>query len=225
MSMDYRTQRQMLENIRMEKAIQGQAQQTQQQQQMQEQQSQPPMGQTQTTPQQANQVPDPLEILPRIVLGYMNYANGLMQRTDLDVGIQGKALLEVAQAIQFLTPMLPSSHQVAAQADAMKNQPNPADLQMKQAELQMKAQAHQQDLEHKAQAHVMDMQMKQHELGMKQQESQIKLATQAATSQQQLQQKEQTHQQNIVHSEQQAKIQQQQAKQATQTKPTKKQGK
>lgn len=167
-------------------------------------------------------MPDPLEVLPDVIMSYLDYANGLAQRKDLDVGIQGKAMLEMAQALQFLTPLLPSSHLMANKAKAIANQPDPA-------ELQMKAQAHQQDLQMKAQSHQMDMAKAQHELQVKQQEFQLKqqqaameMQNKQQSSQQEMIHKEDTHKQDIVHSEEQHKSQLQQQKQAAQQKQSSK---
>lgn len=190
------------------------------------QQQQAAQNQSQSNPANGGQspIPDPLEILPEVILAYMNVAKGIAEGSDLDKPVQTKLMLEMSQAIQFLVPMLPSSHLMVNKAKAIGTS-NPEEAQLKQAELQMKAQAHAQDLQMKAQSHQMDMAKSQHELQVKQQEFQLKQAQAAAdiqakqqAQQQDLIHKEDTHQQDIVHSEEQHKADIQYAKQAAQQK-------
>lgn len=169
-------------------------------------------------------IPDPLEILPEVILAYLNVAKGLATGQDLDKPVQTKLMLEMSQAIQFLVPMLPSSHLMVNKAKAISTS-NPEEMQLKQAELQMKAQSQQQDLQMKAQSHQMDMAKAQHELQIKQQEAVLK-ANQAAmdiqakqtSAAQDMIHKEESHKQDIVHTEEQHKADIQYAKQAAQSK-------
>lgn len=191
------------------------------------QQQQAQQNQPQADPANGGQlpIPDPLQILPEVVLAYMNVAKGIAEGTDLDKPVQTKLMLEMSQAIQFLVPMLPSSHLMVNKAKAIGTS-NPEEAQLKQAELQMKMQAHQQDLQMKAQSHQMDMAKAQHDLQVKQQEAALKqnqaameIQNKQVAAQQDMIHKEDTHKQDIVHSQEQHKADMQYAKQAAQSKP------
>jgi hypothetical protein len=143
--------------------------------------------------------PDPIEMLPEVVNQYMDYAIGTKNNAELGETEKASIMLQMAQAINYLVPLL---------KDDAQN-----DLMMKQAELQLKAQEHQ-----------MNMQMKQAELEMKQQEHGLKLEHTQAENQLKLQQQQETHQHTLVQSQESHKSKMEQQKQAAQLKPTSKQG-
>lgn len=142
--------------------------------------------------------PDPVEALPMVILDYLDFATETRNDKALGAPVRATVMLQIAQAINYLVPLLPVQ-------DETKQQ----DMQLKVAEFQMNAQEREQELQLRQQEHQMDMQMKQEELQFKQQEAQMKL-----------QQSAQEHQQKLVQNEQMNEQKVEQAKQAAQVKPS-----
>lgn len=149
---------------------------------------------------------DPMVILPEVIASYMNYVLGIIKDASLDKGVQSKILVEQAQSLSSLVPLLKD------------------DSQMMQMELMMK----QQEMELKREEMQMNLQMKQEEMGMKQQEHSMKLQHSQAENQMKLRQQEETHAHKIVQSQQSHETKMEQQKQAAQSKqdskPSSKQG-
>lgn len=83
---------------------------------------------------------DPLGVLEEITLQYMDFAMGVKNDPQLNVQVKAQAMLQMAQALNYLVPMLPSSKRI-------EKEPSPADLVQKQAEMEMRAQEHAQKLQ------------------------------------------------------------------------------
>lgn len=86
---------------------------------------------------------DPLSVLEEITLQYMDFAMGVKNDPQLNVQVKAQAMLQMAQALNYLVPMLPSSKRI-------EKEPSPAELEMKAAEMEMRAQEHAQKLQLKA---------------------------------------------------------------------------
>lgn len=164
-------------------------------------------------PAQADATMEPMDILPEMINQYMDYAIQTKNNAQLNEQVKAQIMVQMAQAINYLVPLIP----------------NDQEMQMKQAELQMKFQEQQMQMEMKQQEHQMDLQFKQEEMQLKMQESQIKAQATAQQTQQKIIQNEQTHQQKIVQTKESHKQQMEQQKQASQLKqtqkPTSKEGK
>jgi len=150
-----------------------------------------------------NAVPsiDPTDLLNDLIEQYIEFAKGIIGNQELDKPVASKILVEQAQALGTLVPLLTN------------------DAQVKQQEMEMQMQMKQQEMELKKQEHEMNMQMKQAEMGFKQQENdqklqmneqmnQQKINQQAETHQSQLVQKEEAHQNSMKQQEQAAKLKQ-----------------
>lgn len=142
--------------------------------------------------------PDPVDALPMVILDYLDFATETRQDKALAAPVRSQVMLQIAQAINYLVPLLPKTDPNAEQ-----------DFQLKVAEFQMKQQEQELAIQLKQQEHQMDMAMKQQELQFKQAENQMKL-----------QQAQQAHQQKLVQNEQLNQQKVEQAKQAAQAKPT-----
>jgi len=139
---------------------------------------------------------DPMEVLPEVILSYMDFAQEVRHDQQLDKQVKSKIMLEQSQAISGLL-----AHVLNAQQDIPEAQ---------MLELQMKAQAHAHDLQMKQQQHEQQLsqQAEKHQLEME------KLAAH-------LQGDEIRNAQTLVHTEQKHKQQLQQQKQAAQSKQPK----
>lgn len=92
---------------------------------------------------QKPQLLDPLDVLEELTLQYMDFAMGVKNDPQLNVQIKAQAMLHMAQALNYLIPMLPSSKEI-------DKAPSPVDLVQKQAEMEMRVQEHAQKLQLKA---------------------------------------------------------------------------
>jgi hypothetical protein len=160
---------------------------------------------------------DPLEVLPETIMEYMDYYKGITKDNTLNKTVQSKILLDGAQALSYLIPMLPSSQDATAQADMQMKQ---MDMQIKQAEFQMKQEEQEAALQMKREEFELQMQMKQAEMQHKQAEMQMDMQHKAQQQQQEIAVTEMKNKQDIVHKEKDQQIKAQQAKQAAQSKPT-----
>lgn len=95
------------------------------------------------SPEEQQALLDPLGVLEEITLQYMDFAMGVKNDPQLNVQVKAQAMLQMAQALNYLVPMLPSSKEI-------DKAPSPADLIQKQAEMEMRAQEHAQKLQLKA---------------------------------------------------------------------------
>lgn len=160
---------------------------------------------------------DPVaDALPHHILMYIDFASEVRKDKTLNLQVRSKILLDMAQAVSYFVPLLPSSDDAAAQREA--------DMEMKEKELELKKQEMTFQLQLKAQEHQMNMQMKQEEMQMKQQENQMKLQMTQETNQQKLRQQEENHQHNIVQGQESHQTKMEQQKQAAQLKQSNKQG-
>ena len=132
-----------------------------------------------------------------VILDYLDFATETRQDKALAAPVRSQVMLQIAQAINYLVPLLPK-------ADPSQEQ----EMQLKIAEYQMETQRTEQELQFKQHEFEMTMEMKRQELLFKQQEAQMKL-----------QQQEQTHIQKLVQNEQIGEQKVEQAKKAAQTKP------
>lgn len=149
-----------------------------------------------------NAVPEisPVDMLGEVITQYMDYVKGVIADKTLDKPIQSKILVEQAQALSSLVPLLTN------------------DAQAKQQEMEMQMQMKQQEMELKKQEHEMNMQMKQAEMGFKQQENEQKLQMNEQMNQQKINQQAETHQSQLVQKQESHESQLQQQKQAAQLK-------
>lgn len=149
-----------------------------------------------------NAVPeiDPVDMLGEVITQYMDYVKGVIADKTLDKPVQSKILVEQAQALSSLVPLLTN------------------DAQAKQVEMEMNMQMKQQEMELKKQEHEMNMQMKQAEMGFKQQENEQKLQMNEQMNQQKINQQAENHQSQLVQKQESHESQLQQQKQAAQLK-------
>lgn len=141
--------------------------------------------------------PDPTEMLQEMALQYIDYAVGTKNNAQLNEQVKSKIMLDMAQAVSYLVPLL---------KDDAQN-----DLMMKQAELKMKGQ----EME-------MDMQMKLVEFELKKEEHAMKLQHSQQENQMKLKQQEENHQHSLVQSQESHQSKMEQQKQAAQSKPSNK---
>lgn len=134
---------------------------------------QPTDGQV-NVPQQA--LFDPLDVLEEITLQYMDFALGTKNNPQLNEQVKSQIMLQMAQALNYLIPMLPASKEI-------DKAPSPVDLVQKQAEMEMRAQEHAQKL-----------QLKATETALKEQQHQQKLIHNEQQHQQRMQQQKQAAQ-------------------------------
>lgn len=123
------------------------------------------------SPEEQQALLDPLDVLEEITLQYMDFAMGVKNDPQLNVQVKAQAMLQMAQALNYLVPMLPSSKEI-------DKAPSPADLIQKQAEMEMRAQEHAQKLQLKAaetqQKLIHNEQEHQQRLNQQKQASQLK---------------------------------------------------
>ena len=125
---------------------------------------------------QQPQLLDPLGVLEELTLQYMDFAMGVKNDPQLNVQVKAQAMLQMAQALNYLVPMLPSSKRI-------EKEPSPADLVQKQAEMEMRAQEHAQKLQLKAAEVVLKEQQHQQQLIHNEQRHQQRLRQQRQASQ------------------------------------------
>lgn len=158
--------------------------------------------------QQADAPPEPLDILPEVVNQYMDFAIQIRNDKELNKQVQSKIMLDMAQAMNYLVPLLTNDQQM--------------EMQMKQAEMQMKQQEHEMTLQMKEK----ELEMKQQEHVMKlehsQAENQLKLQNTQDQNQMKLQQQQENHQHSIVQGHEAHESKMQQQKQAAQLKDSSK---
>lgn len=123
------------------------------------------------SPEEQQALLDPLDVLEEITLQYMDFAMGVKNDPQLNVQVKAQAMLQMAQALNYLVPMLPSSKRI-------EKEPSPAELEMKAAEMEMRAQEHAQKLQLKAtetqQKLIHNEQEHQQRLNQQKQASQLK---------------------------------------------------
>lgn len=122
------------------------------------------------------QLLDPLGVLEELTLQYMDFAMGVKNDPQLNVQVKAQAMLQMAQALNYLVPMLPSSKRI-------EKEPSPAELVQKQAEMEMRAQEHAQKLQLKAAEVVLKEQQHQQKLIHNEQEHRQRLRQQKQVSQ------------------------------------------
>jgi hypothetical protein len=160
--------------------------------------------------QSANIQPDPIDILPDVVMQIMNYTLGIINDKTLDKPIQSKIIAEQSNALVQLFGVL--------------NPPNQVDPQQQQMVMAMKQEQHQSEMQMKHEKHQTDLQIAQEKHAMELQKAQHDMQLQAVQGQQKVQQQEDTHQQKLVQGEEAHKSKIQQQKQAAQQKQSSKQG-
>lgn len=119
---------------------------------------------------------DPLGVLEEITLQYMDFAMGVKNDPQLNVQVKAQAMLQMAQALNYLVPMLPSSKRI-------EKEPSPAELEMKAAEMEMRAQEHAQKLQLKAAETALKEQQHQQQLIHNEQRHQQRMRQQRQASQ------------------------------------------
>lgn len=125
---------------------------------------------------QQPQLLDPLGVLEELTLQYMDFAMGVKNDPQLNVQVKAQAMLQMAQALNYLVPMLPSSKEI-------DKAPSPAELEMKAAEMEMRAQEHAQKLQLKAAETALKEQQHQQKLIHNEQEHRQRLRQQRQASQ------------------------------------------
>jgi hypothetical protein len=171
------------------------------------QQKQPMEGLQQDPSSSMNQQPmaqdesmaDPMEALPMVVLSYLDFATEMRNDKTLALNVRSQAMLQMAQAINYLVPLLPKTDPTQEM-----------DMQMKVAEFEMKSQAQQEDLQMQREKHQMELEFKQADMQLKQQENQMKLQQQSENHQQQLVQKNEAHKSSMEQQKQAAQLKQSQ---------------
>ena len=122
-------------------------------------------------PQEQQALLDPHDVLEEITLQYMDFVMSVKNDPQLNVQVKAQAMLQMAQALNYLVPMLPSSKRI-------EKEPSPAELEMKAAEMEMRAQEHAQKLQLKAaetqQKLIHNEQQHQQRLRQQKQASQLK---------------------------------------------------
>lgn len=151
---------------------------------------------------------DHMSALQEMIMQYIDYANGVKNDTTLGHPVKAQIMVQMAQAVNYLVPLIP----------------NDQDMQMKQAELQMKFEEQQANLQFKQQEMQMNLEMKQQEMQMKAQENQMKQQQQQEQHHQKMQQQEQNNQLSLVQSQQQHEVSMEQTKQAAQLKQSQSKG-
>lgn len=166
--------------------------------------------------------PDPMEVLPQVILSIMDFTMGIVNDKTIDAVPKAQILQQQGDAIATLMKII--TDQQAAQAD-------PQQSQMQMAELAMKQQVHEQNIQMSGAKHTQELQMAQEKHAMDMQKAGADLqqkAVQTVSSSQQDQQKinhtEEMHNQKLVHNEKTQELKAQQVKQAAQSKQTSKQG-
>jgi hypothetical protein len=154
--------------------------------------------------------PEPMMVLPDLILSYMDYALEIRKDQTLDMKLRADIMSALANSVATLVPLLKDDSQM----ELMKMQ---AELQMKQQEMEMNMQMKQAELDMKKQEHEMKLQHTQ-------QENEVKLAMTQASNQIQLKQQEENHNSKLVQNDQAHGQKMEQMKQASQLKPTNKQG-
>lgn len=119
---------------------------------------------------------DPLGVLEELTLQYMDFAIGVKNDPQLNVQVKAQAMLQMAQALNYLVPMLPSSKRI-------EKEPSPAELEMKAAEMEMRAQEHAQKLQLKAAETALKEQQHQQQLIHAEQEHRQRLRQQRQAAQ------------------------------------------
>jgi hypothetical protein len=152
--------------------------------------------------------PEPMMVLPDLILSYMDHALEIRRDGTLDKKVQSDIMAAFANSIATLVPLLQNDQQAQHQMDMQKMQ---AELQMKAQEMQMNMQMKQAELEMKKQEHEMKLQHTQ-------QENEVNLAMTQAQNSIQLKQQEENHNSKLVQSQQNHETKLQQQKQATQLK-------
>jgi hypothetical protein len=159
---------------------------------------------------------EPQAILSELVLQYMDFAMQIKDDQGLNMATKTQSLVQMAQALNYLVPMIKDGEE----------------QQMKHMEFQLKEEEQQANLQMKSQEHEMNLQFKREELQLKMQELQMKMEAQKQQQQIKNQQaqlqaanQQQKHNQQLVQNEEKHKIQKEQAKQASQSKPVNKDSK
>lgn len=125
---------------------------------------------------QQPQLLDPLGVLEELTLQYMDFAMGVKNDPQLNVQVKAQAMLQMAQALNYLVPMLPSSKRI-------EKEPSPAELEMKAAEMEMRMREHEQKLQLKAAETALKEQQHQQQLIHNEQEHRQRLRQQKQASQ------------------------------------------
>lgn len=114
---------------------------------------------------------DPLDVLEELTLQYMDFAMGVKNDPQLNVQVKAQAMLQMAQALNYLVPMLPSSKRI-------EKEPSPEELEMKAAEMEMRMREHAAETALKEQQHQQKLihaeQLHQQRLNQQRQASQLK---------------------------------------------------
>jgi hypothetical protein len=156
--------------------------------------------------------PEPMMVLPDLILTYMNHAIEISRALDLDKKTQADIMSALANSVATLVPLLQNDQQAQHQMDMQKMQ---AELQIKVQEMQMNMQMKQAELEMKKQEHEMKLQHTQ-------QQNEVNLAMTQAQNQITLKQQEENHNSKLVQNDQAHGQKMEQQKQAAQLKPTSK---
>lgn len=127
-------------------------------------------------PQEQQALFDPLQVLEEITLQYMDFVMGVKNDPQLNVQVKAQAMLQMAQALNYLVPMLPSSKRI-------EKEPSPAELEMKAAEMEMRMREHEQKLQLKAAETALKEQQHQQKLIHAEQQHQQRLNQQRQASQ------------------------------------------
>jgi hypothetical protein len=95
--------------------------------------------------------------IDQVIQAYMQNALDI-QSQNLDVPVKAQAMLQMAQALNYLVPLATNNQQAELEMKAQEHQMN---LQSKQAELAMKQQEHEMKLAHSQQENAMKLQQAQ----------------------------------------------------------------
>jgi hypothetical protein len=162
--------------------------------------------------QGAEQTIDPMDILPDFINQIINWGLGIIHDNTLDKQVQSKIILEQAQALAQVVPLVSQQNQSSV------------DPQQAQLEMAIKAQQHEQEMQIRHEKHQTELQIAQEKHAMEMQKAQHDLQLALVQNQQKMQHQEVTHRQQLVQKEEAHKTQLQQQKQAAQSKQSNKQG-
>lgn len=136
---------------------------------------------------------DPMMLIEEVITAYAQFALKIASAEDLDRPVQSKIMVEQAQALSTLVPLLKNDSQM----ELMKAE---QELELKREEMNM------------------NMEMKQVEMQMKQQEHEMNLQFKQSDNQLKLQQSQENHQYTLVQKQEQHQSHMEQQKQAAQLK-------
>lgn len=126
---------------------------------------------------------DPLEVLDEVTLQYMDFVFQVKNDQTLDLPVKSRILLELAQSLNYMVPLLVQSKQLDKSVDPMEQQKHEMELQkriidaqIQQQKLQQQEEIHQQKLVHNEQKHQQRLKQQEQAQQLKQRQNNSKSA-------------------------------------------------